>query len=238
MVLRRRFAGVHVAMIPRAAPPVDLAAQLRAAGLHRTPLILSPDRPSRMPAGLTLRRPRRIAVLDLGRSEHDLRKGLHPKWRNQLKRGEAADLKVRRSPLPADPDTPVLRREMRQAAARGYVNWPAPLTAAFAATAPAQTHLITATRKGRCVAMMLFLTHGTCVSYQIGHIGAEGRTLCAHNLLMWHAICRFRRQGFAQIDLGQLDPRTASLDRFKLRCGARAVKTGGTRLYWRPFAAG
>lgn len=236
LVLCRRIAGITLAMLPRASPPDDLDAQLRAVALHRCPLILSPQTPCALPRSLRLRAPRDMAVLDLTNSEEERRANLHGKWRNQLKRGEEHQLSVTRKPLPADPDTPVLRQELLQSRRRGYANWPAPLTAGFAAAAPDQTHVFRTLHKGRVVAHMLFLTHGACATYQLGHITNEGKALCAHNLLLWRASRYFAKRGIVQLHLGVLSADTPDLDRFKLRCGARRQPTGGTHLYWRPFA--
>ncbi|OAN98114.1 GNAT family N-acetyltransferase [Sulfitobacter geojensis] len=238
MMLHRRIAGVRLLMLPRAAPPHDLAAQLRSIGLHRTPLILSPETPCPMPRSLRLRKGGDRAVLDLTGSDEDRRAALHPKWRNQLKRGEKAGLMITRKPLPADPDTAILRQELRQAQQRGYANWPPPLTASFAAAAPRQTHVFRAHHKGRVVAHMLFLTHGACATYHLGHITDTGKALSAHNLLLWRACRYFAKRGAAQLDLGVLSDETPALNRFKLRCGATRRATGGTHLYWRPFARG
>jgi hypothetical protein len=236
MVLRRRIAGLNLGMLPRAAPPDDLAQQLREVGLHRAPLILSPETPCPLPRSLRLRKGCDMAVMDLTGTEQSRRAALHPKWRNQLNRSEEHKLTVTRKPLPADPDTPVLRQEAQQAQQRRYANWPAPLTASFAAAAPRQTHLFRATHKGNVVAHMLFLTHGACATYHLGHITEQGKTLCAHNLLLWRASRYFAKRGLARLHLGVLSAHTPDLNRFKLRSGAVQRQSGGTHLYWRPFA--
>ena len=235
MVLQRRIAGLRVVMLPRAAPPPDLMDQLAALGLRRCPVILSPEVPCPLPRCLRLARSRDIAVLPLAGSETERRHLLHPKWRNQLKRAEAAGLTVTHGPLPPDPEGAVLARETLQARARGYANWPAPLTAAFAAAAPAQTHLFRASHAGQPVAHMLFLTHGQTATYHLGHTSAEGRSCCAHNLLLWQAGLHLGQQGITHLHLGLLDRRTPGLDRFKLRSGAIRQPTGGTHLLWHPF---
>lgn len=238
MLLRRCIAGATLTMLPRAAPPEDLYEQLRAIGMQRWPLILSPETPCRLPPGLRFRKGADLAVLDLTGTEQDRRAALQPKWRNQLKRSEELKLTVSRTPLPADPDTPVLRLESEQARQRGYANWPAPLTASFAAAAPRQTHLFRALYKGRPLAHMLFLTHGTGVTYHLGHTTGEGKARSAHNLLLWRANQYFAKRGFTQMNLGVLSRNTPDLNRFKLRSGATRQRTGGTHLYWRPFAGG
>ncbi len=236
MLLQRRIAGLRIVMVPRAIPPPDLLDQLSALGLHRCPVILSPDVPCALPRSIRLLRPRDICVMSLAGSDADRRARLHPKWRNQVTRAERLNLTVSRSALSPDPDDPVLVTETRQAQARGYANWPAALTAAFAAAAPAQTHLFRATQAGRTVAHMLFLTHGASATYHLGHITADGRRLCAHNLLLWQAASHLARMGCRSLDLGLLDSRTPTLNRFKLRSGGIRRQTGGTHLLWHPLA--
>ncbi len=238
MVLRRRILGVPLAMLPRAAPPLDLNDQLRAAGLHRIPLILSPDRPCPLPRSLRLRNPVTLAVVDLTAPHHARRARLHQKWRNQLRRAENTEMTITRAPLPPDPATCVLRLEDRQSRLRGYANWPAPLTAAFASVAPDQTNLFRAAYQGRRLGHMLFLSHGDHVSYHLGHSNAEGRQLGAHNLLLWRAMDHFAKAGFTVLELGVLSEKTPGLNRFKLRAGAQRITTGGTHLCFRPLAKG
>lgn len=237
ILLQRRIFGLRMLMLPRAAPPPDLARQLAALGLQRRPLILSPEGTGWLPPSLPLARPKARAVLSLHGTATARRARLHPKWRNQLAAARSRGLVHTVAPLPADPDHPVLRLEERQASARGYANWPAPLTAAFAATAPAQTHLFRARLGDRIVAHMLFLSHGSGATYHIGHITDCGKAVCAHNLLLWEASRHFADRGMQSLDLGLLHPATPDLNRFKLRTGAEEVPTGGTHLYWHPFAA-
>lgn len=237
LLLYRRVLGMPLAMLPRCPPPPDLEAQLAAVGLHRVPLLLSPERPVALPRALRLRGPRPIATLDLCGSETQRRAALHPKWRNQLRRAEAAGLHIRHAPLPADPNHPLLLAEAAQARQRGYTIWPRALTAAFAGAAPDQTRLFTAHAGRHPVAHMLFLRHGSGATYHIGHIDAAGKAACAHNLLLWRAANWLAEQGHLRLDLGPLSSRTPGLNRFKLRGGAAVAETGGTWLRWRPFAA-
>lgn len=236
ILLRRRFAGLSLLMLPRAAPPKDLWSQLRALSLHRLPLLLSPELHSPLPRALRLARPRLRAVLDLRGSQAARRVGLHPKWRNQLSRAERLGTKVTFAPLPPDPNHPVLRQEQTQSTTRGYANWPSALTAAFAAASPNQTHLLCAMSKGRPLAHMLFLSHGTAATYHIGHITEAGKRVGAHNLLLWQAMGHLSRLGCRSVDLGLLHAATPDLNRFKCRSGAQPLETGGTYLVWTPLA--
>ncbi|UWR23815.1 GNAT family N-acetyltransferase [Sulfitobacter sp. S190] len=232
VVLVRRLLGVKLAMLPRAAPPADLPHLLRAARLHRLPLILSPETPLSAHPGVPLARAKRLWMLDLRPEEAERRAALHQNWRHALRRAEAGPLRVLHRPLA--PDHPVIALAAQQARARGYALWPAPLTAAFSALSPAQSHLFTALRQGHPVAHMVFLQHGCRASYHIGHRmeAAEG----AHQLLLWQAARQLRRLGVTRIDLGPDIAQAPGLARFKRRAGARAQVTGGTWLRWRPLS--
>ena len=236
LVLSRRIMGLPLLMLPRAVPPSDLPAQLRAVKLHRRPLILSPDHPCAIPRALRLRAPQTRAVLDLSINIETRRAALHGKWRNALRRAEKSGLNIRRTPLPPDPDHPVLIEGDKQARARRYCNWPAALTAAFAATAPSQVQLFTATQAHKPLAYMLFLRHGAQASYHIGLTTDAGKACAAHNLLLWQATEWLANQGCHSLDLGLIDAKTPGLTRFKIRAGAALQQTGGTWLYWNPLA--
>ncbi len=238
IVLLQRMAGLKVAMLPRAVPPDDIADQLRELKLHRCPLILSPDTLCKMPRGLRLRPPRDLAWLDLSGGAGQCRAQMHPKWRNQLRVAENHDIKITCKPLKPDPSSQILMQEKAQSHQRGYLNWPAPLTASFAAIAPEQTHLFSAQYEGQTIAHMLFLTHGSAATYHIGQTTPKGRILNAHNLILWRAIQRFANLGCLRLDLGILDPKTPALNHFKLRTGAIRHQTGGTYLCWHPLARG
>ncbi len=230
-LLNRPLLGVPFLMLPRAAPPPDLSDQLRARGLHRRPLLLSPETQGPLPRALRISAPQTLLHLDL---TGDLRAALHPKWRNQLRHAEGSPLRIRTSRLP--PDHALLTLEENQSKTAGYHNWPRALTTAFATVAPTQTHLFTATLHGHAIAHMLFLTHGQRASYHIGHTTAEGRAHHAHNLTLYTAMTQLARLGHTTLDLGRTDPKTPNLTRFKSRTGARATPTGGTWLRWSPLA--
>lgn len=235
MVLQKRILGLRLCLVPRATPPEDLGAQLRAAGVHRWPVILSPERPVPLPRSWRLCKPRTLSIWEISKGDASLRAALHQKWRNQLCKAERANLQIKLCPLPAKTDGPVLRTASHQAAQRGYQLWPDRLTAAFAKVAPHQTHLFQAHHRGREIAHMLFLSHGNTATYHIGHITEDGKDRAAHNLILWQAALHFKTQGVRTIDLGMLDPRTPTLNRFKRRTGARQQQTGGTHLYWHPW---
>lgn len=131
-------------------------------------------------------------------------------------------------------DHPLLTYDATQSRTRRYQNWPTALTAAFASAAPDKTHLFTALLRGYPVAHMLMLSHGTRATYHIGHTTDQGRSLHAHNLILWDAMNTLAARGITSLDLG---PKTTDqIDRFKRRAGAKVQSTGGTWLRWTPLA--
>lgn len=236
-LLSRRIAGMRILMLPRAVPPDDIAVQLRTLGMHRRPLLFSPPHPCKLPPSICLARPRRLAVLDISAPPEVARARLHQKWRNQLRRAERSGLCiVKTRPTPRRMEE-LTQREAAHSRKSGYANWPAPLTCALAAVAPSQAHLYQAKIGANVVAQMLFFSHGSAASYHIGLTTPEGRSSCAHNLLLWHAANDLAAHGCGSIDLGLLHDGAPGLTRFKLRTGARVCWTGGTFLRWRPFGA-
>lgn len=228
IVLQRRFAGMRVAMLARATPPPDLRRQLRGAGVRHAPLILSPEEPTPSLRAIRLRKPTRYAEIDLSAPQAVRRARLNGKWRNQLRRAEHLRLDVTDAPL--QPEDPLIMQDVAQGRAKGYANWPPGLTSAFAALAPDQTRLFTAYDRNEPIARMLFLIHGARASYHIGHASLAGRVSHAHNLLLWRAGNWLAERGITRLDLGKLDDRTPSLNRFKLRASGVPRRTGGTWL--------
>jgi hypothetical protein len=236
VLLHRCLFGVQFAMLPRRTPPDDLALQLETLGLARTPVILSPETPCPLPNALRLKGPQERAVWNIAFGGKTRRALLHQKWRNQLKRAEASPLHVAIRHFCPQSDKSFLRMSQAHAKNCGYANWPAALTLAFAQSAPEQTYFFTARLDGVIVAQMLFLTHGRQATYHIAQTSLEGRRHHAHNLLLWRAAEYLSDLGVDTLDLGLLHKQTPGLNRFKLRTGAIGQKTGGTWLYWRPFA--
>ena len=241
-VLRRRFAGLPVAMLTRFDPGQgemlpDIVAR---AGLGAWPLVLAPDGPfpASAPLGSGPRvAPVTVAELDLGAPLDALRRNLSGKWRNRLKAAEASGLSVSDRPMPLDPDHWLLRADTTQGRQRGYRNWPVPLTLAYATAHPGKARLFTARdRTGEEIAAMLFLRHGKVATYHLGHSTETGRDLAAHNLLMWTAIERLARAGCTRLDLGLANGEDAAgLLHFKLGTGARLRPLGGTWGWWPPL---
>ena len=169
-----------------------------------------------------------LADLSLEPGVSQLNKGLHGKWRNALRKGEASGLQVVAT---RDPDVLValIEKETRQQKHKRYRNLPAQFIANWVRLNPQSFRIYRALMGADPVAEMLFLDHAPGVTYQIGWISPAGRTFAAHNLLMWRAIADFAQLGRKRMDLGHLDTVNLSgLARFKLGTGATLRVLGAT----------
>ncbi len=242
-LMQRTLRGgmIRMAMLSRAVLPAPerLLDRLRVAGLHHQLIILSPNHPvpdlARIGA-VPVMTHAFVAEIDLCLPQEARRANLHQKWRNRLVHSEKQGLHITRTNMPLNPHHWLLRHETAQRIAQGYRNWPAALTLAYAQANPGMAQLFTAFEGRTPVAAMLFLRHGTGASYHMGHITARGRTLSAHNLLLWRATNWLAGKGHQRLDLGLIDTTHApGLARFKLGAGATARRLGGTWVWWPPL---
>lgn len=242
LVTRRRVApGLTLAMINRARHDEikHLRQTLRDNGLGRTPVILSPDHPcpNLIEIGaLPLISPAAVALLDLTQPVAIRHAALHQKWRNRLTRAQSAGLQVRRQAMPHAPNHWLFTADAAQQRQRGYRSWPTALTLAYAKANKGQAKLFQAFEGGTPIAAILILRHGNSASYHIAHATARGKTLSAHNLLIWEAMAWLASEGCQQLDLGVINTEEApGLARFKLGTGAQLSQLGGTWLLWPPM---
>lgn len=177
------------------------------------------------------------AWLDLRPDTDRLRAGLRQKWRNQLKKAEAARLQIAVGGTRAKQYDWLIAAEGAQQTARGYRALPtgfARAYAAAAATAPgtacgAGMLSVTAHLGGQKVAGALFLCHGTSATYHIGWTGAPGRAVSAQNRVLWEGCLALKDRGIRFLDLGGLDTGPlAGISRFKLGLGAAPVTLTGS----------
>ncbi|WP_251134323.1 GNAT family N-acetyltransferase [Falsiruegeria litorea] len=247
LALHRRLPiGCRVAVLSRARVNINtLPGSIRRAGLHRTPLIINPEKPTPELSELgavPLVSPASVADLNL---TGDLHEPLHQKWRNRLSYAERQNLRVTRQNMPLDPKHWLFTATQAQQQTRRYKTWPVPLTLAYAQTNKGQAKLFTAFADTTPVAAVLILCHGDSATYHLGHTTARGRHHCAHNLLMWEAMVWLARKGHQRLDLGLISTEDSpGLARFKLGTGAQPRRLGGTWGWWpvlgrtlRPLAA-
>jgi hypothetical protein len=204
---------------------------LRRAGGRLT--VLNPEQadPALGRAGfLRVLTPATVADWGLAAGPAALRAGLHQKWRNRLKAGEATGWTVARRPMPADPAHWLLARDAGQAQARGYRAWPPALVAAWVTANPGTAWLWTAAEgRGDPVAGLLVLRHGDRATWQTAWADKDARAGHAMPLLLWRAAEWLAGQGVRCLDLGTIDTvQAAGLARFKLGTGAVARPLGGT----------
>lgn len=243
----RRVGPVTIAKIlrgPLALEPLDppaalamlrpIAASWRIRRLR--PLFWLPEPPADAPAMRLLgKRPMVVgnatARLDLDADEQVLRDRLDGKWRNQLTRAERSALRVQTDHGGRMMEWLAAQHEAFRRAGRHRGPSDRELRALVGAMRPREDALVlTAFDRARPVAGILVAVHGRGATYHVAWTGDEGRRLCAHNLLLWHAVLALRRRGVAFLDLGGLDARAPGVARFKLGLGARVVPLAATYL--------
>ena len=171
-------------------------------------------------------------VLDLSPPIEDLRRGLHGKWRNQLKAAEGSRLRLKVAKGGLDLNTLLMHHERDRKKRR----FPAP-SAAFTKLMidldrdrnVASVH--SAWLAGEMVAGVLIIRHGRTAVNFMAWSGKTGRKLNAGNLLLWTAIKALKEQGAEQFDLGGVDGRAMpGISRFKMGLSGRLIGLSGTYL--------
>ncbi|MCH9750703.1 MAG: GNAT family N-acetyltransferase [Alphaproteobacteria bacterium] len=177
-----------------------------------------------------------LAILDL-MNPNAMRARLHQNWRNQLKKAEQSSLRVINQPIDAQNHKWFFEAERTQQRSRKYRSHPPGFILAYAAANKNQARLYTAMHENEPVAAMLVLKHGLMATYQSGVTTEQGRSLCAHNLILWTIMSDLQKRGIQQLDLGRADL-SDGLTRFKVRSGARIEKLPGTYLSFRQPRSG
>lgn len=204
----------------------------RAEALFWTPELPDGDAARRLMRGLGTRRTvtgYTTAWLDLSPGPQALRTGLDQKWRNQLGRAQRAKLRIRE----AHGGTALAWLAERHDEHRRRRRFSGP-TGAFAAALavlaprPQDVLLLQAERGSEPVGGVLFLRHGAAATYFLAWTGPEGRTMHAHNLLVWAGIERLAAAGVRWLDLCGIDASMPGVSRFKLGLGAPPETLCGT----------
>jgi len=170
--------------------------------------------------------PTHIAEWDL--TQPDLRRGLHPKWRNRLGKGEANGLRIREAAWDGCAH-PMFAAAERQARSKRFRTYPTPLLVAYAQMNPTDATVFEAYDRGTLVAACLILRHGKTATYQTAWSTATGRALQAPRVVLWAAAQQMATLGHDVLDLGVVETDfAAGLARFKLGTGAAVRPLGGT----------
>lgn len=179
--------------------------------------------------------PAYVAELCLSGAPQDRRARMRGKWRNSLRRAEAAPFRIQRELYNSARHQWLLDADLRQQRAKGFRSLPHVVLNAFAAVHPKDVSVFVARAGDDPIAAMLFLTHGGVATYHLGWTGAMGRANGAHNALLARAADHLARRGVHRLDLGTVDTVNApGLARFKIGTGATVRPLGGTwvRVPW------
>ncbi|MEJ6401735.1 GNAT family N-acetyltransferase [Yoonia sp. 2307UL14-13] len=163
-----------------------------------------------------------VAEIDL-----TARRAPHAKWRYNLRKAQAAEIRVTTETFSAKHHW-LLDADLSQQKAKGYRALPHAIIHAYD---PDNVIVLIAYKKKTPVAAMLFLCHQPVATYHIGWSNHDGRRHCAHHLLLDLAAEYITKQGVTRLDLGSVDTEnTPGLARFKIGSGARVRPLGGTWL--------
>lgn len=192
--------------------------------------IATPDRDVAGPGLIPLMTPRYQAIWHLPGDVKALRAGLRANWRNKLTKAEAAGALDIRVSTTADPGWLYIA-EGAQRRARRYRALPPAFAELWRAAAPGSVQLYEARKDGAPIAGVLILRHWPWASYHIAWSGEEGRRQNAHRLLLWRTACDLQDDGFAALDLGDVNSEDApGLADFKGGTGAEIRPLGHTLL--------
>ena len=169
-------------------------------------------------------------LLDLSKSEEQLEKEMHSKWRNQLKKAKQQKLNIQLGYGGAALEWLLTRHEGNRR--RKRLRMPASpfILAISLAMRNKQSTLAFSAYKGReAVSGILVFRHGNTATYYLSWNGTQGRMLNANNLLLWHAIKELKSRGVRWFDLGGVDGSSMpGVSRFKLGVGGELFTLAGT----------
>jgi len=201
-------------------------------------MLISPDETAEQLAPETLKGFSRVmtgyatAYLDLSLPLEVLKSNLDGKWRNRLNKVLAHE-KLQVHAVPSlKRCTWLLGKEADQREARRFHGLPTDFVPAYIdkSTSAKDAFVMVYAELGKeTVAGMLFLIHGQVASYHMGWASEEGRTLNAHNALLWKAMAYLKAEGVSRLDLGGVNTHDLpGISRFKLGAGGQVVTLAGT----------
>lgn len=147
-----------------------------------------------------------------------------PNWRGSLKKAQNAGLTIEWDDKGLF--YPALRAEyIKDKALRGYGGASPQCLDGLARFATQANPMMIgkALKDGVCIAMVMFLKHGQCATYQVGWSSLEGRKNCAHHLLLFEGRTMLQQYGVKQLDLGGVNDDNEGLKKFKQGMGSKPV---------------
>lgn len=152
--------------------------------------------------------PHRSSILvDLSKSEEQLRKNLHQKWRNQLNRAERLGLGLEIATNEAELAFFVRKYEEAQRE-KNYSGLSDTFISALGSACSAGSNLkvFYAVANGQKVAAILVACFFDSCHYLAGWNSEDGRKFYAHNYLLWQGLMNCKQMGFKWFDMGGIDP--------------------------------
>ena len=160
-------------------------------------------------------KPWQSAIIDLSRSEDQLRKKLNGKWRNQLKKSEQSGLKVN---IEKSDESFfwLLDRYALMMKEKSFKGPSVKLLSNLYYFNQNNCHVFQALFDGEAIAGILIVRYGNSCIYQIGWNSQSGRSLYSNNLLLWNAILEMKKRGCLVLDVGGIDENhTPNITKFK-----------------------
>ena len=170
-------------------------------------------------------------MIDLTRSNAQLRSEMDARWRNRLGAAEKAGLSIVNDEVEPKYVQWLLAAEQAQRRQKSFHGLPVAFVERYiqAGTQKKQTALILhAEHQQEMIAAMLFLIHGSVATYHIGWSDQAGRETNAHKLILWHAFELLRARGVNTLDMGGVNTHDLpGISRFKLGMGGTIITYAG-----------
>ncbi|MBN1350786.1 peptidoglycan bridge formation glycyltransferase FemA/FemB family protein [candidate division KSB1 bacterium] len=143
--------------------------------------------------------------IDLSKRTEELRNAMKRRWRNPLRKAEAAGLEVQISSQPDD--LQFFIEQYKQIKIEKKFTWPsAELVQALWEAAGKDMQLLFAVKSGERIAGMIPIRFGSTVFALVAWNCPRSAEFHAHNFLIWQSILRYRDLGCHWFDLGGIDP--------------------------------
>jgi peptidoglycan pentaglycine glycine transferase (the first glycine) len=182
--------------------------------------------------------PHDTLLLDLKKSEEELKAGMHPKTRYNISLAERKGVTCRWStPQSENADLELFITLLKETDKRdGIHSFPASYYQAMAAALGRDMfRFAIAEYNGKPLAVNAMVFFGDTVTYNHGASSSQDRNVMAPHLLQWIAIMKAKELGYHWYDFRGLAPagasdthRWAGFTRFKLGFGGERVTTSGT----------
>ncbi len=170
------------------------------------------------------------AVIDLQKTEAEMRAGLKSQWRNQLAAAEKNGLQLR---FQWENPEELLSEYAESKKEKNFTGTPENVLRELLKNEKKTKVLCAVTEEGELIAFDVFYLHGKTATYLVGWSNALGRKLYANNLLLFQGLLWMKRLGMEQFDLGGVDSiHTEAIARFKKGMNGAAYRLIGECRKW------